>query len=90
MFKYINLSIITMTILAVTGCASKAGNLSNLEEDYGNSVNQMIQAQILDPNAAAFPDEDGPMSYDGDKGVRTLESYRKDLPDARAIEKDYR
>ena len=65
--------------IAITACNTSAP--TRVEEDYGNSVNQMIQAQILDPNAAAFPAEDGPDSLDGSKGILTLREYRGDVAD---------
>ena len=88
MFKNYYSLFLLIAILTTAGCATIAGNSKTVEEDYGNSVRQMVQAQIFDPNAAAFPDDEGPMSYDGGKSVRTLESYRKDLPKADAVASD--
>ena len=77
LLKY-TLSLLALSI-AVTACNTSAP--TRLEDDYGNSVNQMVQAQVADPNAAAFPREDGPDSMDGDKAVQTLREYRGDVAD---------
>jgi hypothetical protein len=65
--------------IAITACNSSAP--TRVEEDYGNSVDRMIQSQIADPNAAAFPEGDAPDSMDGRKAVKTLREYRGDVAD---------
>ena len=84
MIKYFA-TILSLSALITSGCGTIAGDMTKVEEDYGNSVRQMVQAQIYDPNAANFPSRQGPMSSDGDKAVRTLESYRNDIPKPESI-----
>jgi hypothetical protein len=88
MIKYYA-TILSLGVLFTSGCGTTAGDMTNVEDDYGNSVKQMVQAQIYDPNAANFPSRQGPMSYDGDKAVRTLESYRKDIPKPESVSEGF-
>ncbi len=49
-----------------------------VEEDFGNSVRQMIAAQISDPEAAANPSPDAPYLLDGVSAEESVLGYRKD------------
>ncbi len=50
-----------------------------VEEDFGNSVRNMIQAQTYDPDAARNPAVEPPRGIDGTKANRTLDAYRGDI-----------
>lgn len=49
------------------------------DADYGTSVRQMVQAQTLDPAAAANPPALAPEITDGQRLEQALEVYRKDV-----------
>jgi type IV pilus biogenesis protein CpaD/CtpE len=61
---------IVMTLAACTGRAAR------VESDYGNSVNNMIEAQMYDPEAARNPSADLPGGLDGAKADHAIEAYR--------------
>ncbi|MGH8577227.1 MAG: hypothetical protein ACREXX_10385 [Gammaproteobacteria bacterium] len=50
-----------------------------VEEDFGNSVRNMIKAQTYNPAAARNPPVEPPTVLDGTKGNRALEAYRGDI-----------
>jgi hypothetical protein len=64
---------VTVT-LAMAGCASTFS-----DEDYGRSVQQLVQSQTLDPVAASNPPELAPESADGARLQNALDVYRKDV-----------
>ena len=72
---------ISFLALSITVTACNTSAPTRLEDDYGNSVSHMVQAQIADPNEEAFPREDGPDTMDGDRAVQTLREYRGDVAD---------
>lgn len=49
-----------------------------VEEDFGNSVRQMIAAQISDPEAATNPSPDAPDLLDGVSAEESVLGYRND------------
>jgi hypothetical protein len=65
---------LTIAVLAVAGCAN-----STSDEDYGQSVKQMVQAQTFDPAAASNPPELAPEITDGARLQNALDVYRKDV-----------
>lgn len=54
-----------------------------VEQDFGNSVRQMVAAQISDPDTAANPSPDAPYLLDGVSAEESVNGYRRD-----AIRKD--
>lgn len=56
------------------GCVSDP---NFVEEDFGNSVRQMVQGQIYDPAAASTPSELPPDSQDGVTSSTSVEDYRE-------------
>lgn len=48
-----------------------------VEEDFGNSVRQMVQSQIYDPAAASTPSELPPESQDGVTSSTSVEDYQE-------------
>lgn len=60
--------------LGVAGCANTTS-----DEDYGQSVRQMVQAQTFDPAAASNPPELAPEITDGARLQNALDVYRKDV-----------
>lgn len=81
--------ILAFTVCTVLGAAGGCTSTDpvRVEEDFGNSVRHMIQAQIHDPQAAANPPVDPPMNLDGAKADNILKSYRKDVSKPEQIEK---
>ena len=72
-------------IIVCVGCASKTERLDN---DFGKSYRNMVEAQIYNPDAARNPPLDPPMTLDGEKGELILKTYRQDTGKPKAIEQD--
>ncbi len=68
----------------LSGCAST--DAVRVEEDFGNSVRNMIQAQTYNPDAARNPPSEPPKVLDGTVGRRVLETYRGDVAPPRKTE----
>ena len=66
---------LVVATLAVAGCANTFS-----DEDYGRSVQQMVQSQTFDPATAANPPELPPEITDGARLENALGVYRKDVP----------
>lgn len=60
-------------LFAVSACSSDP---VRVEQDYGNSVRNMIKAQIADPEAARRPSTGLPGGLDGGKGEKVIDAYR--------------
>jgi hypothetical protein len=65
---------LVIAVLAVSGCANTTS-----DEDYGKSLQQMVQAQTFDPAAASNPPELAPEITDGARLQNALDVYRKDV-----------
>lgn len=61
----------------LTGCSST--DPVRVEQDFGNSVHHMIQAQIYNPQAARNPSTVPPAALDGPMAGNALDVYRKDV-----------
>jgi type IV pilus biogenesis protein CpaD/CtpE len=59
--------------LAVTACSTDP---VRVEQDYGNSVRQMIEGQIANPEAARRPSTELPGGLDGARGEKVIEAHR--------------
>jgi type IV pilus biogenesis protein CpaD/CtpE len=71
-------------LLAAAGCASTDPNA--VEQDFGNSVRAMQQAQIANPSA---PADNDPIDHgDGQRINGAIDAYRKGLSDPAAVKKD--
>ncbi len=68
----IHMSGLVITALLISGCATS-------DDDYGQSVKQMVQAQTFDPAAASNPPELAPEVTDGARLQNALDVYRKDV-----------
>jgi hypothetical protein len=68
-------SAVVVASVAIAGCA----DTPLADADYGSSVNQMVQAQTLDPIAASNPPELAPQITDGARLENALDVYRKDV-----------
>lgn len=66
---------ITLLVMAVSGCSSFGGPTPT-EEDFGNSVRQMISAQTANPKT---PDSSPISEGDGERIGNALKTYRTDV-----------
>ena len=69
-----------VTILAIAGVTS-SGCISEpkrVEADFGNSVNQMVQASTYNPEAAASTESKPVIGMDGKRAIRALDAMRTD------------
>lgn len=69
--------VVVVAMLSATGCSST--DPVRVEEDFGNSVRNMVNAQIYNPNAAKNPPAEPPLALDGEKADKVLEAYRGDV-----------
>lgn len=68
-----------MPLLSATGCTAFQNEPVVYDSTFGQSVNQIKQAQILNPEAAHNPPLDPPKKLDGYVGERVIENYRKGI-----------
>ena len=68
---------IAATLCAASLAASCAMGPTHVEEDFGRSVRQMVDAQISDPAAAADPSPHAPDRLDGVGAEEALSGYRE-------------
>lgn len=73
----LNVAVVGAMALAVliSGCAST--DPVRVEEDFGESVRHMIQAQTANPNPPADPAASPSGGMDGKKSDAVIEAYRK-------------
>ena len=67
-----------LLVMLATGCSSVTEPV-RVEQDFGNSVRQMIAAQTLNPMTVANPDPEPVMGLDGPKAMGVLQVYREDI-----------
>lgn len=77
------LPLLLMSGLAIAGCTST--DPGRVENDFGESVRQMIDAQLYNPEAAVDPSLIGVDTLDGTSAAIAIDNYRKrsqrgDLP----------
>lgn len=60
----------------LTACADGRYEPHVLDQSFGQSVKHVSQAQIANPQAAAYPSPDSPRKMDGYAGVNTMRDYR--------------
>lgn len=68
---------IPMTVCATLLTTSCAMGPTHVEDDFGRSVRQMVDAQISDPAVAADPSPNAPDRLDGVGAQETLSGYRE-------------
>jgi hypothetical protein len=71
--------ILSLTIVCTAGLACGCADTPNADADYGKSVQQMVQSQTYDQNAASNPPEMAPESGDGARLKNALDAYRQDV-----------
>ncbi len=61
-----------------------------VEQDFGKSVRNMIEAQTYNPQASRHPPVDPPEVLDGTVGNRVLETYRGDIAKPEVVQQPIR
>lgn len=72
--KPLSLLLATLAATIIAGCVSDP---IHVEEDFGNSVNQMVNAQIYDPGTASDPDATAPEWLYGTAASNSVDGYDK-------------
>lgn len=62
--------------LWLAGCADSNYRPYVLDDSFGKTANNLVNAQISNPEAAANPPADSPKKMDGYAGVNTIRTYR--------------
>jgi hypothetical protein len=75
--------IIAAAVLVSAGCESMNEKTAT-EEDFGNSVRHMVQAQTVNPS----PSTDMIQTGDGQRIENALESYRTDVGSPERVKDD--
>ena len=73
--SFFGVTLLAITSLVLTGCISEP---KRVEADYGNSINQMVQASTYDPEAAASTESKPVMGMDGKRAISSLDAMRTD------------
>lgn len=69
-FRFLPWGVLLVTVTACTGKPVR------VESDFGNSVHNMTEAQMYDPEAARNPSAELPGGLDGAKGDAVIDAYR--------------
>ena len=85
-----SLGAVFVSAFLVAGCATTDTDPSRVEDDFGNSVRHMVNAQIYDPVAAQNPPEAPPMGIDGVQAEAAIDVYRKSVGDPKDVTKALR
>lgn len=67
---------LSSAVFLVAGCADGNHRPYTLDQNFGKSQAQVVQAQIADPQAAKNPPPDTARRLDGYAGVNIINSYR--------------
>ena len=71
------LNLLAFSTLILTACGDANYKPSNVDANFGKSVKHMVQAQILNPDAAQNPPTEPPKHMDGYAGGNTLDALRE-------------
>ena len=74
-YTFLGVTILTIAGVTSTGCISEP---KRVEADFGNSVNQMVQAATYNPEAAASTESIPVMGMDGKRAIRSLDAMQTD------------
>ena len=75
---------LSLVLLGLAGCNST----SAVEDDFGNSVRQMVDAQKANPEVSNNPDRDPVDGTDAERVVRVLKTYREDVAQPSDVRRD--
>lgn len=73
----LRLAVLSLPVVLASACAPIEP--VRVDAAFGTSVEQTIEAQTLNPWAAANPDPEPVMGIDGPKAEAVLEAYRQDV-----------
>lgn len=76
--KQFSLACFTGLLLILAGCSTNSTDPVRVEMDYGNSVRNMVDAQIYDQAAANSLQSRPVIGIDGVKAEGVIESYHAD------------
>ncbi len=74
-----------VVLAAMTLAACTTTDPTRVEEDFGNSVRHMVNAQIYDQEAAQNPPKDPPMGIDAVQAEAVLKVYREHVGDPEEV-----
>ena len=74
-YSFLGITVIAVVSITTVGCSSDP---KRVEADYGNSVNQMVQAATYNPEAAASTESIPVIGMDGKRALRSLDAMRTD------------
>jgi len=80
------LGALVLTTALAAGCSTSP---TRVENDFGNSVRAMQQAQTMDAVAAAAPDTTPITSTDGQRMENALKSYRENVGKPAAVNDNF-
>ena len=74
-YSYIAITLLGLAIIVSIGCSTEP---KRVEADYGNSIHQMVQASIYNPEAAASTVSIPVFGMDGKRAVNSLDAMTTD------------
>lgn len=80
------LYVIILTSLLVSACADNGYEPIALDTNFGKSVKQLSQAQLLNPKAAANPSPKVSKKLDGLTGQNIMNTYRTSFGQSQAVQ----
>jgi type IV pilus biogenesis protein CpaD/CtpE len=82
--RVISISVLAQAVL-LAGCSLT--DPVRVEQDFGNSVRHMVEAQTYNPEAARQPASEPPTELDGPKAGEVLDTYRTAVGKPADVEK---
>ena len=79
---------ILATLLPALALAACASNPTATEQEFGDSVRNMVRSQIADPNTISNPNQDAIDLTDGQMLGTALEAYRRTVADPASVRDD--
>lgn len=76
--KRFSMSCLGVALLILAGCSTNSTDPVRVEMDYGNSVRNMVDAQIYDQEAARSSQSKPVIGIDGVKAEGVIEAYHAD------------
>ena len=74
-YSVLGVFLLTFASLTSTGCSTEP---KRVEADYGNSVQQMVQASTYNPEAAASTESIPVLGMDGKRAMNSLDAMKTD------------
>ncbi|MEO1878522.1 MAG: hypothetical protein ABGX40_00980 [Methylococcales bacterium] len=78
-----------LLLLLLTACGNANHRPTQVDNNFGKAMKHMLQAQILNPQAAQNPPLAPPKHMDGEAGGATIKAYRQSfstLTESQAVE----